>query len=406
MYLPWRGGADMRVGVYADHLDPSLGGGYTFQDDVLQALLAAPARDHSFVVYSDRVPGRSRNAAPVGWRRAPGPRWVRMQHWLSVAAPNATFVANTLGLRGWFARRLRRDGIEFVWFLTPRYLRTDVPSLYTVWDLQHRVQPWFPEVSAGGRWHYRERLYQQILPRAAAVIVPNAAGQAELAFHYQVPRERVLVLPHPTPAFALRAPSVGETDSVRARYDLPDPFVLYPAQFWPHKNHTTLLFALQELRERHGVVLGAAFVGSDRGNATHIRAQVLALGLGAQVRLLGFVSRDDLTALYQSALALAYPSFFGPENLPPLEAFALGCPVVAARVAGAAEQYGDAAVLVEPTDSAAWAAALKAVASDQALCQRLVASGRERATRWTAADYVAGVLEYLDRFAAVRRCWP
>jgi glycosyltransferase involved in cell wall biosynthesis len=97
-------------------------------------------------------------------------------------------------------------------------------------------------------------------------------------------------------------------------------------------------------------------------------------------------------------------SLFGPENLPPLEAMALGCPVVAADVPGAREQLGDAAIRVPPLDPERIAAAVKRL-EDSAERDRLVAAGRERASRYSAAGYVEGVLEFLDGFERVRRCW-
>ena len=92
------------------------------------------------------------------------------------------------------------------------------------------------------------------------------------------------------------------------------------------------------------------FTGSDKGNEQLVRRKISELGLDDQIHMLGFVPRDDLKALYSTALALTFASFFGPGNLPPLEAFALGCPVIASRVPGTQEQLGDAALLFNPAD--------------------------------------------------------
>jgi glycosyltransferase involved in cell wall biosynthesis len=113
---------------------------------------------------------------------------------------------------------------------------------------------------------------------------------------------------------------------------------------------------------------------------------------------------DDLVALYQHAHALTYLSFFGPENLPPLEAFALGCPVVAAAVPGAREQLGDAALLVPPTESARVAEAVRRL-EDAALREELIERGRTRAEALTAESFVRGVLAFFDEFEQVRKCW-
>jgi glycosyltransferase involved in cell wall biosynthesis len=123
------------------------------------------------------------------------------------------------------------------------------------------------------------------------------------------------------------------------------------------------------------------------------------------VRFRGFVETAELATLYREAHALVYLSFFGPENLPPLEAFALGCPVVQADVPGAREQLGDAALFVSPTDATAAADAVRQL-EDAVLRGRLIEAGRERASVYSADAYVRGVLDFLDEFELVRSCWP
>jgi glycosyltransferase involved in cell wall biosynthesis len=124
------------------------------------------------------------------------------------------------------------------------------------------------------------------------------------------------------------------------------------------------------------------------------------------VHFLGFVERNVLVTLYRQALALTYVSWCGPENMPPLEAFALGCPVIATRIPGAEEQLGDAALFCEPGDPASISEAIANVQGDAELRARLVDAGRIRARRFSPADYVGGALKFLDEFSAVRRCWP
>jgi glycosyltransferase involved in cell wall biosynthesis len=110
-------------------------------------------------------------------------------------------------------------------------------------------------------------------------------------------------------------------------------------------------------------------------------------------------------SLYRKALALVYVSFFGPENLPPLEAFAIGCPVIASQVHGAEEQLGDAALVVDPRSPEEISKAIQRVASDAQLKSRLIARGTERARRWPDADYIRGVWSIVDEFEPLRRCW-
>ncbi len=324
---------------------------------------------------------------------------------LQLGVPGLRFLLRSAGVASRFDRLARRAGVDFVWFVTPNFDETDLPYAFTVWDLQHRVQPWFPEVSSGGRWHYRETNFRTMLARAVFAITCNRAGAQELERFYECAPERIRILPHPTPAFALAAAG-QEKPAAPQRLGLPQAFFFYPAQFWPHKNHVGLLRALVLLASRHGKRIPLLLSGSDRGNLAHVRAQVERLGLADQVSFAGFVSREELIALYRNALAVVYPSYFGPENLPPLEAFALGCPVVAADVHGAREQLGEAALLADPGDFAAWADAMNTVASDADLRSSLIARGTARARQWTANEYVRDVLSAIEEFERVRATWP
>lgn len=385
----------MRVAAVLPELDPRSGGGFTFQESLAAALERARREtSHEFVIYSRADAGPGSIRLPSGRRALAARRLVR----LGREAQERALGIRPLSGRTWFERSLDREGIDLVWFGTPPAEDCgNRPFVFTVWDLQYLEQPWFPEVSANGEWELRQAFYSRYVPRATRIIVPNVAGREQVLRHFHVGPDRVLVLPHPTPDFATRAAARPERGR---RPDVPSPYLLYPAQYWPHKNHATLLRALAELAE-----YTVACVGSDKGYLDHVRNLASEAGVLERVRFLGFVESDDLVALYRGAHALVYLSFFGPENLPPLEAFALGCPVVQADVPGAREQLGDAALLVPPTDASETADAVRRL-EDPALRASLIEAGRERAAGYTADAYVRGVLDFLDEFEPVRSCWP
>jgi glycosyltransferase involved in cell wall biosynthesis len=212
------------------------------------------------------------------------------------------------------------------------------------------------------------------------------------------------ILPHPTPEFAFEPPQ-GDDDAVLTKYGIRRPYVFYPAQFWPHKNHVGLLEAVRLLEARHGLAVDVVLVGSDKGNRRFVEETAARLGLAERVRLPGFVSQHELVVFYRNALATTYVTYFGPENLPPLEAFAAGCPVVASDVSGSEEQFGDAALRVDPRDHAAIADAIFRIHSDAALRATFVERGRARATRFRPDDFVRAVVEMIDEFEPVRQCW-
>lgn len=392
----------MKIGVYFREIDPQGGGGYTFESDLVETLLQRTSdTSHSFVFLGppgpavDRLVSRGCSTVPVpieGVRR-----------WL-LKAPGSLRPSRPLHLGSRLDQRIEKAGIDVLWCLGPDVPSMEVPYVMTVWDLQHRLQPFFPEVSSQGVWAARERYYSPRLRRAAFVVSGTVAGQREIEAFYQVPAERIIRCPHPTPRFALDEESPGDT-SVLSRLGLDGGYVFYPAQFWPHKNHVVLLKALRALHDK-GFDLRLVFAGSDHGkNLSHVRSTATRLGLAGSVIFPGFVSRDELVALYRGALVMAYVSYFGPENLPPLEAFALGCPVIAARVPGAEEQLGTAAQLVDPIDHDQIAAEIERLLADGSHRSSLIARGLKRARESTSEHLADRVLAALDRFKPVRDTW-
>jgi glycosyltransferase involved in cell wall biosynthesis len=395
----------LRVAAVFHGRQPAQGGEYTFGESLLGALREiAPSTRHEFVYY---VAGAGEGAADV--RPIPSAR----RHDVGRAAIyGLRDVLDDIGLpqRGphtWLERSLAKEHADLVWFATSYVERCDLPYIFTVLDIEHASQPWFPEVSAGGIWERREQHFSRYVRKATRVIAPNVAGRDQIARHYRIEPDRVLCLGHPTPTFARDA--ARQDPLPRARVDqlgVRGSYLLYPAQFWPHKNHATLLRVVSELSAEGGAPYELVLVGSDkRGQLAYVQELASAAGITELVHFLGFVGTEELVALYQHAHALTYVSFFGPENLPPLEAFALGCPVIAADVPGAREQLGDAAIMVSPTGAGEIAQAVRRL-EETVVRRDLAARGRERAASLTPEAYVRGVLNFLDELEMTRECWP
>jgi glycosyltransferase involved in cell wall biosynthesis len=395
----------MHVGVFLRQLEPQRGGAFTFQETILAALLRTTS-SHRFTVftYGDVTPHLGNHKVSfVQLHREPEP-----SGWFSKARQFRELLRSFAGglpvgpRPEALHRAVLEAGIDLAWFPSQVYEYVEVPYIFTVWDLQHRLQSWFPEVSVtGSTFDSRERSLGHAIPRASFVIASNPAALEEVHQFYRVPRERIKLLPQPTSDFVFQdAPQGADLQQVPEA-----PFLFYPAQFWPHKNHVVLLEALSILKKEHGLVLTTVFSGADKGNEAYVRQYAEKLGLSGQLRFPGFVPAATLVALYRKAFALVFPSFFGPENMPPLEAFALGCPVIASAVSGSEYQLKDAALLFDPKDERALASHILQLHGDPALRARLVAAGRQRAESRRGDQYIEGLLAIVDDFAAVRRCW-
>ncbi len=404
----------MKVGVVFGTELASNGGSHTFVNDIFDSILKLASKtSHTFTILNFQQENDSvlleKKIDYLSLYPSFKTRW---QYRLSVVQKSIfeklKNPKSKLKQRHWYEKfivnSLQNNEIDLIWHLVPYCLTLEVPYITTLWDLEHRKQPYFPEVSIQGEWDHREQLYATTLRRAALIFVGTKEGKAEIEQFYQVPSERVRVLPFPTPQFAFNTISV-DNGNILEKYNIPKNYLYYPAQFWSHKNHINLLLALKWLKDKYNLVLPIVFSGSDKGNQEYVQQMSVKLNLSQQVYFLGFLPQEDLISLYRNAFALTFVSFFGPDNLPPLEAFALGCPVIASNISGAQEQLGDAALLVDPKNPEHIALAIKSLWDNTNLRQTLVQKGLVRASQWTGEDYVKEVFSILDDFAAIRRCW-
>ncbi len=372
-----------RIGVFGRGTSPGDGGSDTLLTTIGARLASLGAADDVEIV-------------PVPWsawshrRRPLRYAWCRVARYFGGELP-------LVDLRP-ICRKFR---IEVAYFAAPAFARIDVPFVFTLWDLGHRTIPEFPEMRSGrDPWTYREALCRTMLGQASFVVTGNNAGAAEARELYGLSAEKVIALPFPNPDFS------GVTDEPPVWLPAAPCFV-YPAQFWPHKNHATVLHALARLAlaggERPAPHL--IFVGANKGNAAHLVALAGALGVADHVHFPGFVSRGELKALYRRATGLVFPSLLGPNNLPPQDAAVLGCPMVLSDLAGHREQLGDGALYAAPLDPAAWAGAMARLLREGELRRTLTERASAVVAGYTAEAYATKIGELLAHLVARRRLW-
>jgi glycosyltransferase involved in cell wall biosynthesis len=226
-----------------------------------------------------------------------------------------------------------------------------------------REPSWYGRVY--GAWH--RALVPRIARRARLVIVPSEFVRDELAELFGLPTERLrLVAPGADPSFS----AAGDPAPLLNRLGLEPPYVLAVGTDSPRKN-LGLLDEIAPALAKEGIKVVIA--GSTR--------PYLPGSTGGSARRLGYVAEEDLPALYASAAAFAMPSLYEGFGLPCVEAMAAGTPVVAADRSALPEACGGAALLADPADADAFAAALIRAAGTER--EGLVAAGRERAAGLT-----------------------
>jgi glycosyltransferase involved in cell wall biosynthesis len=395
---------EMRVGIFLSDAPGESGGAHTYEQNLLLSFLSvAHESHHEYVIFSknDLTPiirDCSQDKVPksIVLRNS----LVRFVNYfldnVFPSYPDLKF--STL------KRAIKKNNLEMAVFFCEAPEVTGCPFITPVWDLQHRSQPWFPEISKKGIGEKREKYYLKTLRRASFIITGTSVGKAEIVSFYGIPENRVRILPMPTPHYCLSAPKKRTVESIK-KFHITGDYLVYPAQFWAHKNHINAILALKILRERYNLPLSLVFVGSDKGNLAYVQKITSDQKMTPNVHFLGFVSSEDLISLYQNAYALVFPTFFGPDNVPPLEAFALGCPVIASNVPGAEEQMGDAALFFDPKKPEEIARAVDLLYTSHSLRNTLIEKGYTRAHQWTGKDFIRSLFLILDEFESVRKNW-
>jgi glycosyltransferase involved in cell wall biosynthesis len=290
---------------------------------------------------------------------------------------------------------LLKSRISVLWSLEPLSFPVDVPYINTVWDIAHRTTPYFPEVSSGNEWARREKNNARAIQQAYLNVVGTDVGAQELSQVYGVSIQRVLVNPFP-----ILSTEISQTDNLR----IPGLF-FYPAQFWPHKNHATILHAMSILKTMTSSPIKLILTGSDKGNLAYIQSLIHSLGLNEEVTIEGFVSRQRIIELYSKCGLFVFPSLIGPDNLPPLEAIAAGAPLLISRIPGHLEQIGEAAKYFNPLDPLELALAMKkSIENPEAWRLNQEFADSIRLSRGYS-KYIDAVLTELNELVKYRKVW-
>ncbi len=268
-----------------------------------------------------------------------------------------------------------------------------VPALGSIHDLMHRYERDFPEASSRREFNYRERMFRNVCHWAKGVLVDSEVGRQQVAESYGALLERIHVLPFVAPPYIWETSTPSDFD---VRYPLPAKFIFYPAQFWEHKNHKRLIRAIAYLK-KDLPDLTLVLAGSPKNAYASVTRLVKELGLTNDVHFLGYVPDDYMPELYRRARALIMPTFYGPTNIPPLEAFAVGCPVAISRIYAMPEQAGDAALFFDPKSVDEIAECISRLWFDDELCTRMINRGKIQAEAWGRKQFNERLRTIIER---------
>lgn len=316
----------------------------------------------------------------------------RLPERVEVKAAAALLKIGSLLRRASEAGRGSRTDLLFCPFTAPYYAAPGIPTVCVVYDLQYAEYPQFFDPQDRAQ---RDHTFTEACRHASRLVCISDYVRRTVLERSNLAAERVSTV-HIQLADRLPVPSEGDANETRRGLGLePGGYLLYPANFWEHKNHRMLLTAMGMFVARNpDSKLKLVCTGAPGPRQEYFRAASVQMGLGDRVLLPGYLSDAAFAALLRGSRALIFPSLYEGFGMPVVEAMHAGVPVLCSDVTSLPEIAADAALLFDPKLPLRIVEAMERADSDAALMRELVARGHRNAARFADRERMAA--QYLE----------
>jgi len=212
-----------------------------------------------------------------------------------------------------------------------------------------------------------------------AVITNAEIIKNRISLFYSVLKERIFVISQRPSLSISKFDKIDQSilDEFNKLYSLPEKYIFYPAMYFPHKNHKYIIDAIKILNSDNNSNLSAVFCGSDKGYLKKIKKYVHEQKQDKNIIFLDFVESRHLPYLYLNSLALVMPTFSGPTNIPPWEAFKMEIPVLYSDIHNIKEVYKDAVYYINPLDPQSMVEGIRNINENKNLKDKLKNNGKK-----------------------------
>ena len=375
----------MRIAIDAHSVGTRLGGNESYATNLIEAL-AEIDQVNQYTIFVTRREARERFSN----------RWPNFQ--VRATLPHTPFVRIPLTL----SAELRRNRVDVlhVQFTSPPF--SPCPVVVSIHDLSFEHLP--------QTFKRRSRMQLRMTVRrsarnAAQIIALSEYARTDLINTYHLRPERVSVVPLAAPAAFAPVRDDNELQRVRQTYGIERDYILSVGSIQPRKNLRRLIEAYSLLRgkQTEGKLPQLVLVGKNAWLYDETLRSLKDRNVDTSIILTGYVPESDLPALYSGAVCFVYPSYFEGFGLPPLEAMKCGAPVIVGNKTSLPEVVGDAALMIDPFDVNAIAAAIKRVIADSDVRAELRVKGLERAKQFDWKETARQTLEVYERAYSLNR---
>ncbi|MHB8168722.1 MAG: glycosyltransferase family 4 protein [Thermoleophilia bacterium] len=266
--------------------------------------------------------------------------------------------------------------IHDVMFLLPKTFLPQSPSLY------QRI----------GRMYYR-LVAPQAAKKATCIMTVSKHSMRDIADKLNIPNEKIRVIYESGNVQCCRLPDSSSVVDVKQRYAIDGQFILALGALDPRKNTLGVLRSFTHLKKLTPLPIRLVVAGLSREAKNQFQTFVSEMSLDGQVILLGFITEQDLVALYHGADVFLYPSLYEGFGMPVLEAMVCGTPVITTSAGSIPEVAGDATLFVDPKNPEEIAHAILQIISDTELRNRMIGKGLEQAKQFSWAKTAKQMLE-------------
>ncbi len=356
----------MRIGIDASALPPKPVGAGNYIIELVRAIHTLESR-HEFIIFAQQH-GRELIGSP----RRDGFEWICL--------PNHSPARRLIWEQTGFPTLLKEQRIDLLHSLHyTRPLRLACQSIVTFHDMTFFL---FPHLHTRAKRIFFPLMIRLSARSADALIADSESTRQDAIQILGLPPKKITTVPlgvrpefRPVHDEALKS-------TVRARYHLPEKFLLFVGLVEPRKNLPLLLKSYRRVAEQ-GNHLPLVVVGRKGWMYEQVTGMIASLGLTGAVHLTGYIPPEDLPIVYNLAEVFIYPSLYEGFGLPPLEALACGTPVITTAISSMPEHIGQAGLLIPPGDEDALTQAMIRLLNDREFKSRLSVLGPQQAAQFT-----------------------
>ena len=293
-----------------------------------------------------------------------------------------TYLINYL-FKSDFKDLFKNESLVIAPIYSPALLSTKTPFVFTLHDLQEHYYPhyftWIQRI-------WRNFINTSLVKKASKVICESNCVKNDIINLFNCGASKIEVLPSPPQNMNFNITDVNINNTLENYKLIKDTYIIYPAQFWKHKNHIKLINAFKIINDNFPHIK-LVLTGKKRFDFINISKTINSLHLSDKVVFTEFLPDIELRILMKNALFLIMPTLFESISIPIYEAFQVGIPVCSSNVLSLPDQVGDAGIIFDPNSVKSIADSAILLIEDKSLRISLVNKGYDKINTLTDKFY-------------------